>query len=82
MKALDLLKFVENNNCEYFWVNKDVFLFIDLINIEEFNKILGYRVMGREGIKCTMKLGYFCFKMKDICEYFYIELSKIFAKQN
>jgi hypothetical protein len=80
MKALDLLKFVENNKCEYHWNDGDVFLFVNIFNIDEFNKMLG--LLEGEDIKCTMKKGCFCFEMKDICEYFYIELSKIFAKQN
>jgi len=37
--------------------------------------------MDEEGISCTMKEGYFCFMMKDICEYFDIEADKVFAEE-
>ncbi len=86
MKVIDLYIFMEENNLEYHWHNRDgnedVLLFVNTRNIEEFNKLLGSSIMDEEGINCIMKDGYFCFWMKDICEYFGIETKDIFRYES
>jgi hypothetical protein len=44
--------------------------------------MLGVSILDEEGIKCTMKEKYFCFWMKDICEYFDIKLDEIFPNKS
>jgi hypothetical protein len=80
MNATDLCKFVKVNNIEYHWIEKgeDVILFVNNCDLPKWNKLLGDHILDEEGLKCTMKYGYLCFEMKNICEYFNIELSKVF----
>jgi hypothetical protein len=96
MTALELYKFVADNGLEYHWnVNwdmipaltdidaakpNDVMLFVPIIDIPVFNTMLGSHIMGEEGIDCVMKEGYFAFWMKDICDYFGLDMEKIFDK--
>jgi hypothetical protein len=81
MKALDLYKFIQNNNIEYRWYDKDVIMFVNCSAIEEFNKLLGPHILDDNGIECRMKDGYFCFMMANICEYSDIELIDIFPNK-
>ena len=78
MKAIDLYKFINENNLEYHWHNDDVILFINLLYLEEFNKLLGPHILNDDGISCIMKDGYICFMMQYICEHYDIELNEIF----
>lgn len=81
MKALDLYKFVTNNNIEYHWWDGDVMLFVSNYLIDEWCKLLGEGIFDEEGIKCTMKSGYFCFEMQDICDYHDIDINEIFEAE-
>lgn len=83
MDALGLYKFINDNRLEWHKTNDgyDVILFVNIYEIEDWNKLLGSGIMDEEGISCTMKEGYFCFMMKDICEYFDIETDKVFAEE-
>lgn len=89
MTELELYKFVTNNSVEYHWHKEhngkheddktEVLLFVDILYIAEFNKMLGTHILDEEGLDCTMKQGYFVFKMKYICEHFDIELINVFT---
>lgn len=86
MEELDLYKFIEEERFEYHWIEKidderDVIMFVEDYKIEEWNKMLKSSIYDEEGIECIMKDGYFCFYMKDICEYFGIEIERIFRKE-
>jgi hypothetical protein len=78
--ALSLFKFITENNCEFHWHDDDVILFVNFMDIQGFSDLLGDGIMAEKGLDCTMKFGYFCFWMKDICEYLGIELEDIFKK--
>jgi hypothetical protein len=82
MTSLELYKFVDDNQIEYHWHDEDVIAFVTVWDIEDFNKMLGVSILDEEGIKCTMKEKYFCFWMKDICEYFDIKLDEIFPNKS
>jgi hypothetical protein len=81
MTAIQLYKFVTENELEYKLFEEDILLFVNISNIEEWNEILGYSIKDESGIKCYMKDGYFVFYMAAICEYFDIELKEIFKKE-
>jgi len=81
MTVIDLYKFVNENNLEYHQYDNDVILFMDFFYLEEFNKLLGPTIFDDDGISCVMKDGYLCFMMQYICDYYGIELIKIFDKQ-
>lgn len=82
MKAKDVLKFIKDRYLEYHWNNNkdDVYLFVPIGDISDFNKLLGIGIYEDEGVSCIMKSGYFCFEMQSICSSFGIELKEIFKK--
>ena len=84
MTELELYKFVEKNDLEYHWNisdDKDVILFIPNYLLDKWINLLGSSIVDDGGIKCVMKLKYFCFEMSDICEYFDIDMKNIFEKE-
>jgi hypothetical protein len=83
MKALDLYKFYTKNALEYHWFENsdgdDVMLFVDTYCIQDFMNLL--RADKKEdGFECRMKGGYLAFRMKDICDYFDIEITEVFPR--
>ena len=80
MKAIDLKTFVEENEVEYHWHDEDVILMPYISHIQEFNDILGENIFDDDGVSCIMKDGYLCFHMREICDYFDIELTDIFKQ--
>jgi len=85
MTAIELYRFLHNNRIEWHYSEngneKDVIIFVEYYNVENFRKILSASMFDDEGIECSMKDGYFCFWMKYICEYYGIELSEVFIKE-
>jgi len=83
MTELELYKFINDNNVEYHCNNEnEIFAFVHILDIKDFNELLGESIMDEEGIMCTMKYGYFCFEMVEICEYFGIEPKNIFINED
>lgn len=83
MTELQLYKFVHENNVEYHWNFNDseegeVYMMPYIFQVEEFNKLLCKSVFDDYGIDCKMMDGYFCFAMREICEYEGIELENVF----
>lgn len=84
MNELDLYRYVDGNDLEYHMINpntheEDVVLFIGVDDIAFWYKLLGYgNSIFCDGIKCTMKDGYVCFLMKEICEHFDIDINRVF----
>jgi len=83
MKAIDLYKFVKENDIEYHWYyDSEVFMYVEIQHIDEWNKLLGSSIFDDDGLDCIMKEGYFVFEMQNICECFDIELSEIFKNKD
>lgn len=82
MKTLELYKFIEEHNIEYHWHDDDVIMFVNCRDIEEFNKLLPNTIYDDDGIESIMKDGYFCFWMRQICEYCDIEIEPVFDKKD
>jgi len=80
MTAVELLKFVTNHNCEYHWSDGEVYLFVDIPHIAEFNSLLGNTFLSNNKIMCCMKSQYFTFTMNEICEHFDIDPESVFTK--
>lgn len=82
MTELQLYKFITDNDIEWHRRDNDgaldVIIFPAPIQIEYFQKILSSGVYDDNGIKCIMREGYFAFWMKDICEYYGIDMDKVF----
>ena len=82
MTAINLYKFIQKDACEYHWHDEDVLLFINALDIKEFCDLLGARTFDDEGVQVTLKDGYICLFMKDICESVDILLTDVFEKGN
>lgn len=82
MTELELYKFVDSHDCKYHWYDNSVILFVDVIWVDEFNELFDYDYFDSKGQECTMMKGYFCFWMRDICEYYGIVLENIFKGKN
>ena len=84
MKAIELYKFIHDNNVEFHWRDnegtKDVIIFPYTFWMDEFSKLIKGCDFDGQGIECRLMDGYFAIWMKDICEYFGIELEEIFGE--
>lgn len=80
MKELDLFRFVNGNSIEYHWHFDNVIMFVPTRNIDEWIDLLGCNNLDG-GMECTMKYKYFCFWMKDICDSYDIDMSRIFTNK-
>lgn len=84
MNTIQLYRFIKENNIEWHYRDndgtQDVIIFPYIYNIAEFKKLLSPGIFDDEGISCVMKDGYFVFWMKDICEYYGIEIGEVFIE--
>lgn len=79
MTESDLIYFVSvTNTVEYHWDNGDVILFVNHYLIKEFMDLLGNGFLTDGERECVLKDGYIAIYMKDICEYFDINIDKVF----
>jgi hypothetical protein len=86
MTELELYKFIKDNNIEWHKQDnngeQDVIIFPNTTEVKDFQKLLSYEMFDDGGIECRMMDGYFAFWMKDICEYYGIEIEKVFIGKN
>ena len=86
MTELELYQFINDNNIE--WHHQDNDGILDVIfyphyhQIDDFRKLLSAGLFNDIGIKCKMKDGYFVFWAKDICDYYGINIDKVFIDKN
>jgi hypothetical protein len=80
MTELKLCRFITDHNIEYTWHNTDVLMFVPYWKISYFREILSSTLFD-DGVDCVMKDGYFGFNMRDICEYYGVELENVFQKE-
>lgn len=79
MTESDLIYFVKvTNNVEYHWHDDDVIMLVDHFLLKEFMDLLGHKYLSDGETECVLKYGYVAIWMKDICEYFDIDIHKIF----
>lgn len=79
MTEADLIYFIKvDNSIEYRWVDDNVLIFVDYYLIKEFMDMLGILFLTDRETKCILKDGYIAIWMKDICEYFDIDMKKVF----
>lgn len=81
MTELELYKFINDNNVEWHKRDNDgtpdIIIFPYLFHIQDFNKLVkGYISDG--GMECRMLDGYLAFWMKDVCDYYGIDIDKVF----
>lgn len=79
MTESDLVYFVSvTNTVEYHWHEDNVILFVDHFLIKEFMTLLGNQFLTDRETECVLKDGYIAVWMKDICDYFDIDMEKVF----
>jgi len=85
MKATELLNFINNNGIEWHYVDnegeEDVLIFPYIHDIQEFSKMIKSYDFCDGGVQCILKGSYFAIWMKDICDYYGIELSEVFENE-
>jgi hypothetical protein len=83
MKALDLYKFIQENDVEWRWENndgeKDVLIFPYVFELKGFCELIK-NYEPDEPLQVRLKNGYAAIWMKDLCEYFGIKLSEVFEE--
>jgi hypothetical protein len=62
----------------------EVVIFVNLWDIKEFGELFGSDgiVTDYEGIPCYLKEGRIAFEMANICDYYDIDINKIFVGEN
>jgi hypothetical protein len=85
MTALELYKYIKNNDIEWHWIEdeneKDVMILPYIFQLEDFVKLLSPTDFDDEGIICNLKDGYIAIKLKYLCESNGIELSEVFPEE-
>ncbi len=83
MTELSLYKYINDNGIEWHRRDNDgtpdVIIFPYYFQIEDFKKMLSNSLFDDGGIECRMMDGYFAFWMKDICEYYDVDIDKVFV---
>jgi hypothetical protein len=86
MTELELYKFINDNTIEWHRRDnegeEDIIIFPYIFQIEEFQKLLSNHHYDDGGLICRMMNGYFAFWMKDICEYYGIEINNVFVGED
>lgn len=82
MTELQLYKYINDNNIEWHRHEnegvQDVIILPYTFQLEEFNELIkNYDTDG--GLPCVLRNGYCGIWMKDLCEYFGIEIDNVFT---
>lgn len=84
MTELQLFKFITENHVEWHEYEnedvgtKDVMIMPSFGQLEELNEILPSCIFDDGGIPATLKDGYICVWMRNICDYSGIEMENVF----
>lgn len=86
MTGLELYKFISDNKIEWHRLNnngaEDVVILPSFSQMDAFSQILSPCMFDDEGIQCNLKHGYLAIWMRDICEYYGIEMNNVFKGKN
>lgn len=87
MTELELYKYINDNNIEWHRWHRhldnrhsvaDIIIFPYIFQIDEFAKLIK-DYTSDEGMECYLKDGYFAFWMRDLCDYYDIDIDKVFC---
>lgn len=81
MTELELYKYINDNNIEWHRHDNgsvsDVLIFPMTFQVAQFSNLI--KDMACDGgIECRLRDGYFAFWMNDICDYYNIDMDKVF----
>jgi hypothetical protein len=83
MTELDLYKFITDNEVEWHRHDRDgeddVIIMPYIFHLEEFTKLFN---VNEEGVDIKLMNGYVCIWMKDLCEYYGVEMNNVFKGNN
>jgi len=81
---LELYKFIKNDSIEWHKIDNDgmsdILIFIYIFNLEEFCKLIKSYDNDGEGLVIRLFDGYIAVWMRDLCDYYGIDVDKIFEK--
>lgn len=79
MTALELYKFINDNNVEYTYISDDeVIIFPYYFQLEKFSGILTPGIFDDGGLECEMQKDYIVINIVPICNYYDIDYKDIF----
>lgn len=85
MTDLDLYKFINNNSIEWHRQDNDgipdVLIFPYTFQLEEFSKLTKGFYNDDRGLTIHLKDGYAAIWMAEICDYFGIDIDKVFVNK-
>ena len=84
MTELELCKYIKNNDIEWHKRDnngtEDIIILPDISDLNIFVKLVDkYTIQG--GIEGRLMNGYFAFWMKDLCDYYDIDMDNVFCKE-
>lgn len=86
MTELDLYKFITDNEVEWHRHDnegeEDIIIMPYIFHLEEFSEITKDYDRDGQGLDIKLMNGYVCIWMKDLCEYFGVEMNNIFKGNN
>lgn len=82
MDSLELYKFINDNNIEWHRLDnqgsEDILIFPNYGEVFKLNEILSPCLFDDGGVECVMKDGYLAIWMRDICQYYNIDMDNVF----
>ena len=85
MTELDLYKYIQENNIEWHWSyndgEKDVIIFPYFFQLEDLANKLSPCFFDDGGRKVTMFDNYVSIWMRDVCEYYGVDIEKVFDRE-
>jgi predicted aspartyl protease len=82
MTALKLYKFINENNIEIDWRGDELVIWVSFYDLKEFAEMLGRNFLSEGGYDVNLQNNCIALDIVPICEYFDIETTEIFAKEN
>lgn len=84
MTAIDLHKYINENNIEWHWASNegtdDVLIFPYTFQLEEFGKLIKASVAD-DPLMIALRDGYIGIWMLELCEYYGIDINEVFPKE-
>lgn len=80
MSAVQLLRFIIDNNIEIKWYDEELIIWPSFSDMDEFVKIVGYSFFSNGRFEVILKYDGLAFDLVPVCEYLGIEPTHILSK--
>lgn len=85
MNELDLYKFITDHDVEWHTFDdgdgEDVIMLPNFYQVDVFTRLLSSTHFDDGGIECRLMQGYVGIHMRQICEYYDIDMKRVFTKE-